>query len=149
MAICADFAVNLFLFFRKTGGSVAKKELFYVDVEERSFITLAIEAEDDAEAEDLAEAYVTANVLPSEMYLSDRTAIAYSADEQPAMALSAISITREVDPASAMTRDLKRTVEGYIGWQGLSTEEILGAAQTALDDLKRVLTAQPTAKMGM
>lgn len=128
---------------------MAKKERFYVDVEERSFITLAIDADDDAEAEDLAEAYVAANVLPSEMYLADRTAIAYTADEQPAMARSAIPVTREIDPAAAVTRDFKRTIENYTGWQGLSTEEILGAAQTALDDLKRVLTAQPSAKMGM
>lgn len=128
---------------------MAGKERFYVDVEERSFITLAIDAEDDAEAEDLAEAYVKANVLPSEMYLSDRTAIAYTVDEQPAMGLSAIPVTREIEPLAAVTRDFKRTIEGYVGWQGLSAEEILGAAQTAMDDLKRVLTAQPTAKMGM
>jgi hypothetical protein len=128
---------------------MAKKERFYVDVEERSFITLAIDAEDDAEAEELAEAYVVANVLPSEMSLSDRTAIAYAPDEQPGMALMAISVEREIIPAAAVTRDFKRTVEGYVGWQGLSVEEVLGAAQAALDDLKRVLTAQPSAKMGM
>lgn len=133
----------------RIAADMSKKERFYVDVEERSVITLAIDAEDDVEAEDLAEAYVAANVLPSEMYFVDRTAIAYTADEQPALERTAIPMARELDPVTAVTRDFRRTIEGYACWQGLSAEEILGAAQTALDDLKRVLTARPSAKMGM
>ena len=128
---------------------MAKKEVFYVDVEERTFITVAVEAEDDMEAEEIAEAYVVANVLPSEMYLLDHAAIAYAADEQPRMAQSSISIHRELDPGSAITRDFKRTIEGYIGWQGLSADEIMASAQTALDDIRRVLTARPSTKIGM
>ena len=128
---------------------MSEKDLFYVDVEERSFITLAVEAEDDAEAEELAEAYVAANVFPSEMSFSDRTAMAYTADEQPAMAVSAVSITREVDPFSAVTRDFKRTIEGYIGRQELSAEDILGAANSVLEEIENEVLAKPVAKMGV
>lgn len=126
-----------------------KNELFYVAVEERVLVTVAVEAQDDLTAEALAEAFVVSNVLPSEMSLLDRTAIAYTHAEQPAMAASALSINRDMDPVDAVARDFKATIKSYPGWQGLSPEVIINAAQAAVDELKRGLSVSPVANRKM
>jgi hypothetical protein len=128
---------------------MSDKETFYVDVEERAYITVAVEAEDAIEAADLAEEYVIANVFPCEMNFADRSVIAYTKDTYEDIAENAVPMDKGADPLADATAHLRRAAQDVIGYHGLTKEAILGAARAVVEELEAEIAAMPAVKMGM
>lgn len=128
---------------------MSEKELFYVDVEERVHITVAVEASSESEAEAIAEKYVTDNVFPCEMRFVDRSAVVYSPDEYDDMADEAVLMGKGTDPLADATAHLRSAVRDVIGHHGLSKEDILGAARAVVEELEAEIAAMPAVKMGV
>lgn len=126
-----------------------EKELFYVDVEERAYITISIEAEDAIEAADLAEEYAIKNVFPCEMTFADRSVIAYTANTYEGLEGSAVPMDKGQDPLADATAHLRRAIQDVIGHYGLSREDILGAAKAVVEELESQIAAKPAVKMGV
>jgi hypothetical protein len=128
---------------------MSEKELFYVDVEERAYITIAIEAEDAIEAADLVEDYVVGNVFPCEMTFADRSVIAYPVDNYDGMADGVVLMDKGQDPLADATAHLRRAIQDVIGHHGLSREDILGAAKAVVEELEAGIAAKPAVKIGV